>query len=328
MSDIEKSFTFLHENVTNWFADIANIDAKIVNMQAELARMPVSRSLPLKRKTGSMESIREIGAILEDARPSTAIQSSPLITRKRKIPSVLSDKASGPSKFRSRTMIMVSYDGEIQSLFEQLVRAIGTGRNLLRKGKMAAKLDTMMALASSVDEEDEEDDGALMSNIGYRHRTGLSSMRTRASMKQPDVTNDTFFTPIEVFNSTESALDMAQGLCETAAHQSLREGDCRRELESVRKHLEEVQEVAKLELARCVLRKEKEAKEQAALQLESRVKSPALESTPTTVLKPTISNVNDTTHSATDEMEIEVDEEEEEEDMDFVMPPIRFTSRV
>ncbi|KAF1956019.1 hypothetical protein CC80DRAFT_83941 [Byssothecium circinans] len=327
MSEIEKSFTFLDENIAQWLTNIAEVETKIVSMQEELSKVAVSRSMPLKRKTGSVESIRDLNTIMEASGSAMATQSSPLATRKRKTPSVLSGNASGPSKYRSRMMIVVSYDGEIQKSFEQLVRGIGTGRNLLRKGKMAAKLEAMAALAGSDDDDDDDNDGAILSKIGYRHRTGLSFMRTRATVMHDGTSNDSSSTPIELFDSTDKALEAAQGLCEKAAHQSLREGDCRKELEAVRKHFKGVQETAKQEVARYAARKEKEERERAAAPPELKADTP-ITPEPEQILPVHIPPSDGALHSTTQVIDIEVDEEEEEEDMDFVMPPIRFTSRV
>jgi hypothetical protein len=318
MSDIEKCFTYLHDNISQWFKDVAEVEDKIIAMQAELAKTPASRSLPKKRKSGSMESIRDLDVVLEEPTMVVSGQPNPLAARKRKTPS---ENTPGP-KIRSRSMIIVSYDGQLQYSFEQLVRAIGTGRNMLRKGKMVAKMDAMAALA----DEESDDDETVMSQIAYRHRTGLSSMRTRAPMSRPRVT-DSSSTPVEVFDSTDKALENAQSLCEKAAHLSLREGDCRTELDTVRGHFEEIKETARKEVARIAARKEKE--EQAAAHAPRQEEQ--IEAVPVpepTQLRPaeTVPTVH-STHLLPQVMEIEVDDEDEDEDMSFVMPPIRLTSR-
>ncbi|KAF2248774.1 hypothetical protein BU26DRAFT_305577 [Trematosphaeria pertusa] len=333
MSDIEKSFNYLHDNIPQWFQDVAAVEEKIVKMQSELAKVPVSRSPPMKRKTGSVESIRGLDAIREEPGSSTAAHSSPFTSRKRKTPSVLSGQASGPSKYRSRTMVVVYYDGQIQKSFETLVRAIGTGRNMLRKGKMAAKMDEMAALAGSDDDDDDDDDDdAVMSKIGYRHRTGLSSMRTRAAMMRSGRgPNNSNSTPVGLFDSTDKALEQAQGLCERAAHQSLREGDCRKELDGVRKHFEEVLETAKKEVTKYAERKEKEAQQAAQQELIVKLQTPIPAPVPESkaILPAEIRPATGTTPTTTKVVDIEVDDEEDDEDdIDFVMPPIRLTSRV
>jgi len=321
MSDIEKVFTYLNDNIPQWLVDIASIEVKILAMLDELAKAPTSRALPKKRKSGSIESIRGLDVVMEEPTMCVAGQPSPLATRKRKSPSLVSEHAPNPLKIRSRSMIVVNYDGQLQQSFEQVVRSIGTGRNMLRKGKMAAKMDAMAALDGS----DDSDDDAI-SKIRYRHRTGLSAMRTRAAMSPASVA-DTSSTPVEVFDSVDNALENAQSLCEKAAHQSLREGDCRKELESARGHFEEVQEAAKKEVARIAARKEKEAEKasQATQQDVTIEAAPALEQE--RLLPVEITPPAHSTHIMSTMMDIEVDDEDDD-DMNFVMPPIRLTSRV
>ncbi|KAJ4301432.1 hypothetical protein N0V90_003524 [Kalmusia sp. IMI 367209] len=328
MTDIEKSFTYLHDNIPQWLKNVSEIESKIIAMQSELAKVPVSRSLPMKRRTGSIESIRDLDAIREEPESSGGAHQSEPTTRKRKTPSALSGQQSGFMKMRSRTMIVVNYDGQIQCAFEQLVRAIGTGRNMLRKGKMAAKMDAMATLANSSDEEDGND--VIMSRIGYRHRAGLSSMRSPAAMLR--MTENNTSTPVERFDTADKALEQAQALCERAAHQSLREGDCRKELDGVRGHFEEVQAVAKSEVARYAAQKlvamEKERQEAADLGSKpgkrTTIPVPDLEKeiTPTTI-SPAIG-----TYSTSRVVDIEIDDDEDADEMNFVMPPIRLTSRI
>ncbi|ORY09651.1 hypothetical protein BCR34DRAFT_602654 [Clohesyomyces aquaticus] len=314
MSDIERSFTYLYENISSWCASVTEIQEKVTVMQNEIAKMPASGSQKLRRKTGSVESIRDLDAIMEQQPSSSAAaQSSPAVTRKRKTPSLLSGHYSGPSKFRSRRMIIVYYDGQIQKSFETLVRNIGTGRNMLRKGKMAAKMEALAELAGSENSDDDDED-PIASKIAYRRRAGLPSQRARALMRGMGAANG-IATPTELFETTDKALELAQGLVEKAAHQSLRDGDCRKELEGVRKHFEAVLETATQEVAKYKARKESEAVETPApAQPKTKPAGPSIHHLPSVPI---------TTRAAID---IEVDDDDEEE-TDFVMPPVRFTSR-
>lgn len=330
MSDSHSAFAYLHGNIPQWFDNVADIEQKMVAMQSELSKIPVSRSLPFKKRTGSMESIRDLDAIREETQPTEtqAHQSEPT-TRKRKEPSLLSGQQSGPSKLRSRTMIVVNYDGQIQTAFEQLVRAIGTGRNMLRKAKMAAKLEAMAALAGSSDEDDDDDDShAIMSKIGYRHRSGLPSMRARGMVRMTESSG----TPVERFDTADKALEEAQALCERAAHQSLREGDCRKELEGVRRHFTQVVDIAKDEVARqaakTLVASEKEQLA-AAPQPEKRttITLPDIKKEPIATVIPPAIPYNPTSKV----FDIEIDDEEDDDDdahHNFVIPPVRLTSRV
>jgi hypothetical protein len=63
--------------------------------------------------------------------------------------------------------------------------------------------------------------------------------------------------PFELFDSTDRTLEHAQGLCERAAHQSLRDGTCQKELDGVRKHFKEVRESARKEVEKFNAQKEK-----------------------------------------------------------------------
>ncbi|CAI6332539.1 unnamed protein product [Periconia digitata] len=339
MSDIEKSFSFLDQSIPAWFTQIAEIEAKVLTMQEELANVPPSTSVPLKRKTGSMESLRgDFDTAVGSTNPDSSTQATPTTTRKRKTPTITSGNISGPSKYRARHMIVVAYDGQIQNSFEQLVRAIGTGRNLLRKGKMAAKLDAMAALSGlhdddNDDEDGEEDGGIDKSKMGYRHRTGFSAMRNRAVMARTGIPDNSDIST-QVFDSADKALESAQSLCEKAAHIILREGDCRRDLRVVRAHFEEAQDIAKKEVAKHAADREQQANE------EHEIAPPLTKFEATPPSKPSAEPVTppestsllqvDMAHTnlpPSKVMDIEVDDEEEDDDVQIVMPPLRFRSR-
>lgn len=329
MSDIEKAFAFLHNNTPSWIEDVSEIERKIVRMQEELAKMPLSRSL-LKKRTGSVESIRDLDTPTstddQDNSPTPYIALHP--SRKRKTPTVTSGNASGPPKFRSRMMVIVTYDGQIQSSFEALVRAIGTGRNMLRKGKMAAKAEEIAALAAFEEEESEDEDpyAFVNSKIGYRHRTGLSSLRAKGTKDEEPESAVPKVTPTEIFDVPDKALESAQGLCEKAAHQSLRDGDCRKELEAVKKHFQDIYERAAVEVSKHIARRQAEEEAQKKAEEESKHAIEPMEVEPTPAvpdakLAPLIA-----AGPPPGGMDIEVDDDDED-DMDFVMPPIRLTSR-
>jgi len=228
-------------------------------------------------------------------------------------------------------MIIVQYDGQVQSLFESLVRSIGTGRNMLRKGKIAAKMDALAELAGPEDDEQHSEDDSLMSNIEYRHRTGLSSMRSRGGLRggRADIKKSASGTPTELFDTTDKALEGAQSLCEKAAHQSLRDGSCQSELNGVRKHFEEVLETARKEVAKYESRKEKEASSTPEEQESTSPSSKKIEAPMQTTLpsiRPAPATAHTTSKTVNIDMDIELDDDDEEE-MNFVMPPIRLTSR-
>ncbi|KAH7398147.1 hypothetical protein BKA66DRAFT_452457 [Pyrenochaeta sp. MPI-SDFR-AT-0127] len=347
MSDIEKSFTFLQEGIPQWLQDIARVEARVTAMQDEVTKISVSPSRYAKRQSESTKSIRpgKLGAITEEVASSNAAHTDPPGNRKRKTLSVLSGRASGPARHRPKQMVIMNYDGDMQKSFELLVRAIGTGRNMLRKAKMEAKMIELAALAGGSSEEEEENDAdeeEIMSKISYRPR--MSSMRARAAARRSDRLGVPISssTPVGLFDTTDKTLETAQGLCEKAAHVTLRDGDCRKELEAVRKNFEDVLETATTEVVKCNTRKSHEAHEShlqgtsdtplSSVEPSYKKHFPSLSITPRereerpTAILPIVPV---TSAPLTPKVVgIEVDDDEEDEDISFVMPPVRLTSRL
>lgn len=313
-------------------------------MQEEMVKVPLVSSPFAKHMSESIESgpHGRMAAIEEEAAPSRTAQTDPVGNRKRKTLSVISGHASGPTRYRARTMVVVNYDGDMQKSFELLVRAIGTGRNLLRKAKMEAKMQELSALAGSSESEDEADDNeddAIMAKVSYRPR--VASMRARATIRnsaRPGV-NGAPSAPVALFDTTDKTLENAQSQCETAAHLTLREGDCRKELGSVRKNLAEVLETAKAQVTNFNAAAPRHPPEPQS-QETSNTSVPSIEpaykkhfphiSAPSPTPPPppnnTVTTVPVTTLTGLKGMEIEVDDDEEDEEEDFPMP-VRYTSR-
>lgn len=351
MSETDKSFAFLQKSIPQWLQDVARIEKKVTAMQEQVTKVSISVS-PFK-KSDSIESIRPVRlrAITEDNAPSRSAQTDPARNHKRKTPSVVSGRASGPSHYRPKQMVVMDYDGDMQKSFELLVRVVGTGRNMLRKARMEAKMNELAALAGSSDEEEEADDDdeeeVMVSKISYRPR--MSSMRARAAARRggrPGATGVST-TPVELIDTTDKTLEAAQGLCEKAAHLTLRDGDCRKELAQVRQDFEQVLETANTEMVKCNTRQLQESQESPPQDASdtsissveppykdkfSSIRVPTPERTP-----PKKDILPDAPKSITPAIippkaiDIEVDEDEEDEedeDVNFVMPPVRLMSRL
>ncbi|KAH7063461.1 hypothetical protein B0J12DRAFT_532414, partial [Macrophomina phaseolina] len=262
MSDSEKCFTFLRDNIPSWLEELQRIAQKIEEKQDEIAKVPVVQKT--LKKTGSTETLKEgKEAVLEQDGSNAPVpafeqphipnqaerQALANANRKRKTASVLS-KTSGPTKYRTRSMIVVYYDAEVQKAFEGLVRNIGTGRNMLRKGKMAARMEAMAADTEDDDDNDDDDENGddfdpVLAKLQFRPRAGLGGFRTTRGMGPAGFGGDA---GSEGFDAADKALENAQSLCERGAHQSLRDGDCRTELEGARKSFEEVMKTCEVEI--------------------------------------------------------------------------------
>jgi hypothetical protein len=240
-------------------------------------------------------------------------------------------------------MIVVSYDGDVQKAFELLVRSIGTGRNMLRKAKMEARMNEMAARAESSEEEDEDDEGeedVSQSRINYRAR--MSSLRARSAARRSGRlgVSSGSPTPAELFDATDKTLEQAQELCEKAAHLTLRDGDCRKELEGVRTHFQSLLETAKTEVTKCNTRKLHDPPELHAhdtsdtsvssIEPETSYRKHAPQATlpePTPESLPKTTDPNAPTSSMPPKIvDMEVDDDDDD-DEPFIMPPVRLTSR-
>ncbi|KAF1919623.1 hypothetical protein BDU57DRAFT_554844 [Ampelomyces quisqualis] len=345
MSDIEKSFTFLHDSLPQWLDDLAGLENKVAAMHESVAKIPIAVSPFAKPTTGSVESTKHAGlaAIAEEAAPPQAPQTDPLPTRKRKTLSVLSGRASAPARYR-RAVAVVEYDGDMQKSFELLVRAIGTGRNMLRKAKMEAKMNELAALAGASEDEDaadEDDNDAILAKISYRPR--MMSMRTRAAagIAARNGIGGNAVTSVALFDTTDKTLEHAQALCEKAAHAVLRDGDCRTELAGMRKSFTDVMKTAKIEVTRSTATKaskpqrtpSQDTSNTSLSSLEPSYKKhfPQLSQPPRQLLltKSMLSTIPITTpYAPLKTMEIEVDEEEDDEDDNEFVMPYRFVSGV
>ncbi|KAL6710286.1 hypothetical protein ACN47E_009232 [Coniothyrium glycines] len=347
MPDMAKSFSFLQDNIPQWLDTIATAERKMIAMQDQVVRIVASQTpFVHKKRSNSIESIRPgtLDGIPEDI-VSNGAQTDPAGKRKRKTTSIHSGRASGPSRYRSRTMVIVNYDGDMQKSFEDLVRAIGTGRNMLRKAKMEAKMHELEALHESSDDDGEHDTETDQDLTTSRPsvRPRMSSMRAMAAMRRgaPITLRTTSNTTIDVLDCTDKMLERAQELCEKAAHLTLRDGDCRKELVEARKNFETVLETARNEVVKSTARKSQDPPElishdtsdTSVSSIDTPYKDHFSPVTPLPVsdpvAKPTFSIAPG--KPATTEpkiVDMEVDDDEEDDNAEFVMPPIRLTSRL
>ncbi|KAL8669326.1 MAG: hypothetical protein Q9168_006082 [Polycauliona sp. 1 TL-2023] len=271
--DALKSFTHLTDNVPEWLSKLDQLTVQVADQRARFSRMSHSHftRYRLAKKHDSTESLRPPKDDLEDdvdaaaptptpapllladtlvpptstpptSQPNTTTTTLPKeIQRKRKPASNLS-VASGPQKYRTRTMIIVYYDSAIQAAFEDLVRCIAGARNNLRKGKTAATFKARM-LSMGMGDGDNAASYPILNPKMMIKRLPRSSPPPGACPR---------------FDQADGDLDAAQNLCEVAAHQFLRDGDCEEELEGTRKRFEDCLKVAQEEVDKLKMEKEQQ----------------------------------------------------------------------
>lgn len=250
------SFQLLLKSIPSWISDLENILNTATQHQTDL----VATEQPARKSTASLTKSLESARRQEDAvddtsEPTLLHQQRPHLTgsdflrlsqRKRKTASVCSRVESQPSKYRSRNMVVVYYDSNAQKAFETLVRAIGTSRNSIRKSKLGMSLDSLGRSGSSSSSGEEE----TIKGLGnFRYRTTNTLRRPVLPIGKGD--------DIAVFDRLDGVLEKAQGFCEHAAHQILRDGDCGIEITKAKDHFTQAVEIVNAELPDLVKKAEK-----------------------------------------------------------------------
>lgn len=331
-----KSLTDLLESVPGWITELEGLlrasteRRKEIDFEGQPAdgqevlplRKPSKSSSLLSRPSKEDEEV-ESSQVPEEAakeeipqRPQlphlTQSDALRISQRKRKTASALSD-LSGPPRFRSKAVTVVYYDGEVQKQFESLVRAMGGSRNALRKGKMSARVDAMSRSgSSSSNDASSSEDQLRMQPSKLKYRTTRAMRVTSTAAAKDDVT--------DAFDRIDVLLEKVQAICEKAAHQILRDGDCGLEMRTAKEHVIELQKVGQEEVPALRLRAEKglerqkrerERKEAAAAQKEFG-KNQQL--TP----EPAIEKVeNPFSSPGSLEVDLEADDSDEDEDEDI-----------
>jgi len=247
--DAHSSFVYLLENLPTWKTTIVSLSAyaaqkneEFVNEYAQL----VNQIRPKRKKTASLASIHTNDEAVEqqaDDVPSipNRAEINPLeagnkylyaqATKKRKPGTSIRSGASGPQKFRNKNQVIIYYDSSLQEQLDCMVKSIGVGRNNLRKGKNALvaargfRLPTLGARAREYPSLD-----SLRSTMISRKTSAVMPIPGKkvADRPQTPVADDE-----SSFLLVDRELESIQSLCETAAHQFLRDGDCSTELNTI-----------------------------------------------------------------------------------------------
>jgi hypothetical protein len=147
-----------------------------------------------------------------------------------------------------RHKVIIEYDGHIQKVLEEVVREIGICRGNIRRANISVMqtrlfpktVDKTLCLANH---QVRELDPSLVvaSSFVRRAQTGscvTSVFGSGQSQKKP------------VIDFADEQLKMAHELCETAAHQALRTGNCVSEIETALEHLEKLRTTVNNEVRR------------------------------------------------------------------------------
>ncbi|KAF4587503.1 hypothetical protein GQ602_004196 [Ophiocordyceps camponoti-floridani] len=175
--------------------------------------------------------------------------------RSKRVPVSVRSAEAAPSSYPTRSMIIVYYDQFVQLFFDSLVRYIASGRNHLRKARMAATMAHINRMAErelqDTERADDEEKTAPDSLPSLRYmattrRSGAMSAVLRSELGASRSDNQS----LDVFESLDKSLDAIHGLSEHGAHQFLRVANCEDEIIKIQARMREMVAVAQREIER------------------------------------------------------------------------------
>ena len=268
--DALNSFRSLLDKIPGWIAGLDAILENATQRQTELlsANQPADSDRTLVRKSSKSSSLRSKRSKHDDMPEQTLLpetinqMATPVPTvlrpqlphmtesdalrlsqRKRKTFSNCSGDQSGPSKYRSRALVVVYYDGDVQKSFTEFVLAIASTRNDIRRSKLNAKGDNLARIRSSSSGSDSAGSfGAdtTKSISTFTYKTTRLRLQDLSAVSRPDGS--------QALSKVDGLLEKSQNLCEHAAHQVLRDGDCALEVTQAKELLVQARECAEREM--------------------------------------------------------------------------------
>ncbi|KAL9098085.1 MAG: hypothetical protein Q9163_006186 [Psora crenata] len=280
--DALQSFTHLTNNIPQWVAKLDDIITKCEIQYERFTRITAHGEVKLTRKkkhysTESLRPSKDVAAPVSTPAPAATTTSvatlpnnkdHPIIPvptsspprppdatysdggpppepcRKRPAGSTLSGAFSNHPRYRTKSMIIVYYDSDIQGAFDTLVKNVAGARNNLRKGKNTATFQARMASM-----------GMPLPSPPAEGGVGLFPLPLDPKMMTPALARARLGrqgggSGMKPFEDADRDLEEAQSLCERAAHQFLRDGDCHTEIEGTRKRFQNCESIARREVER------------------------------------------------------------------------------
>ncbi|KAJ5690427.1 hypothetical protein N7462_004819 [Penicillium macrosclerotiorum] len=268
------AFSHLKTSLPSWITRVSELAAHTSTKHAEYTeafRQHATRK-PRRRRNSSVCSIHTDGLVpiaqTEDPAPDL-VEDKPTEFKPRDltVPAQIAGRKRGtdeaPSLYSSdrytlvstRHNVIIDYDGHTQKVLEEVVRDIGVARNHIRRGKMST-----------------------MSHVGLRAnllgKTALGGSQlgqsdvlsyvrsTRTASGIVGVTGTAGPRKESPYDFADKQLELAHGLCETAAYQVLRSGDCGTELDGVEEKFKMLLEMVTNEVTRLEAEKKQQVEEQ------------------------------------------------------------------
>lgn len=263
--DARQAFTYLNENVPKWLNKLDDLQTKCDIQFQRFTRVTQRGEIKLVRKAkqASVESLRPgkdgestavpqqtsaVAVITSGSQVANSLAadgpSAPLvhaaqgIPRKRPAGSELSDAPSNHCRYRTKNMVVLYYDSDIQEAFESLVKSIASARNNLRKGKNTTAFKMRMASMG------------LAASVMDRSSDKMEGLILGPSLGRPSVDRQPTTKEMRCFEDADRDLEEAQSFCEWGAHQFLRDGNCYSQISGTRRRLTNCKGIAQREIER------------------------------------------------------------------------------
>ncbi|KAJ5279254.1 hypothetical protein N7478_004626 [Penicillium angulare] len=286
------AFSHLQTNLPAWITRVSELAAHTFAKHAEFteAYRRHASYKPRRRKNSSVCSIHteDLIPIAQQQIPaSEAVEVATTTTapkdetapaqqagRKRgadEAPSI--DSGERHAFVCTRHSVIIEYDGHTQKSLEETVKDIGMARNNIRRGKMS--LMPRGGLRANLLNRS----AGLSSQFGGAEQSSMASLAcvrsTRTASGVVGVTGTSNGLGKESpFDFADKQLELAHGLCETAAYQVLRSGDCGTELDGVEEKFKMLLEMVKTEVIRLEEEKKKQEEEATEEEKEELAKPP------------------------------------------------------
>ncbi|EAW12964.1 uncharacterized protein ACLA_014010 [Aspergillus clavatus NRRL 1] len=268
------AFSYMSDNLPSWIGRVSELAAHTAAKHREYteAYKKYATVRPRRRKNSSVCSIRteeicpsalDCGSSIEATQGTPAAGPRPLTSQIRLINNPRkrsADEDSSPDSTEEsagfvsiRHNVVIHYDGHTQKLLEEMVRNIGTARNNVRRGKMSQiSLGGVRSGAFGREARVNRPPPVMPSQLESPDGELLAGIRSARNRGPPPGEASQQRGPLRetAFDIADKQLELLHSLCETAAYQVLRYGDCSTELAAVVEKFRILLELATREVQR------------------------------------------------------------------------------
>ncbi|KAJ6102417.1 hypothetical protein N7486_004844 [Penicillium sp. IBT 16267x] len=268
------AFTHLQTNLPAWITRVSELAAHTSAKHAEYSEAYRKHSKPKSRhrKHSSVYSIHtdELVPIAQQKAPGpeTATVNTSMC-KEEKAPAQQAGRKRGTDEAPSidsnerydfvstRHNVIIDYDGHTQKVLEQIVKDIGIARNNIRRGRLSL-MPPRIGVRSNILSRTA---GGATAESPIASLACVRSTRTATGLVGVTGTSNGI-SKVSPFDFSDKQLELAYSLCETAAFQVLRCGDCGTELDGVEEKFKMLLEMATKEVARLQEEKKKQEEEE------------------------------------------------------------------